>query len=59
MTGQELVDRLARESTKRGELCHDGNIIRLLTSLTRQELSQLVTFGNVVGWHNEAIKDGD
>jgi hypothetical protein len=56
ISGNKLIDILCDELKRGNQLPHDNNIVELLSTMTAQELSQAVTFGNVVRWHNDTIE---
>jgi hypothetical protein len=53
VSGNELIDILCAELKRGDQLTYDANIVGLLSTMTAQELSQAITFGNVVSWHNQ------
>ena len=55
VTGATVVFALVKRLSDEGKLCHDGNIVNLLRSLSRTELNQLCSFGDVIEWRNERI----
>ena len=56
--GKVLVDILCNRLTDMNRLATDGNIVQLLQSMSRVELNQAVSLGDVAEWHNERVKKG-
>ncbi len=57
MTGKELSEKLCERLDDLNVLPYDHNLYKLLKSLTKAELSQLVNLGDVVEWHNDRIDE--
>ena len=56
LNGEQLINALCKRLEFNGTLLYDHNIRRLLSTLTRHELTQLITFGDVDTWKREFIK---
>ncbi len=57
MNGNELSEKLLERLDDLKVLPYDHNLYKLLTSLTKAELSQLVNLGDVTEWHNDRIDE--
>ena len=55
MNGQELIDIICQRLRDKGNLLTDSNIIMLLRQISKQELNQALSFGDVTKWHNERV----
>jgi hypothetical protein len=51
--GKEIVDVLAAKLDFDNIRCYDSNIVRLLSSLDKYELNELITFGTLAKWERE------
>ena len=52
-TGKDMIDAIVRRLQDEDIKCYDSNIVAKLGSLTKYELSQLTTFGEVDKWLSE------
>ena len=55
--GKKLIDGLCERLRDERKLCTDRQIMRLLRSLDRDEVNQLVTFGTVDKWKRDKIAE--
>ena len=53
--GKVLVDILCNRLVDLNRLATDGNIVSLLRGMSRVELNQAVSLGDVTEWHNNRI----
>lgn len=53
ITGKQLVDAVAKRLEDKNILQYDSYIVAQINRLTPQELSQIVSFGDVTQWRNE------
>jgi hypothetical protein len=52
-TGKDMIDAIVRRLQDEDIKCYDSNIVAKLASLTKYELSQLTTFGEIDSWLSE------
>ena len=57
VSGTDLIKILVTRLKDKGQSYKDYNIVHSLRSLTSTQLNQIVTFGDVLDWHNERIKE--
>ncbi len=50
INGEQLIDALCQKLKDDKKLCTDSQILILLRSLNRYEISQLITFGTIDKW---------
>lgn len=53
--GNTVIDAIARRLDFENVRTHDSAIVNKLRSLTQQEFNQIVIFGDVTAWRNEAL----
>jgi len=53
--GEYLIGRIVKRLDEDDIRAHDSNIISKLRSMDKRELWQLLTFGDVVKWHNDKV----
>jgi len=53
--GKYLIERIVKRLDEDDIRAHDSNIISKLRSMDKRELWQLLTFGDVVKWHNDRV----
>jgi hypothetical protein len=52
-TGKDMIDAIVRRLQDEDIKCYDSQIVAILASLNKYELSQLTTFGEVDSWLSE------
>ena len=55
MNGKKLIKAIDDRLESTGKLSTESNIILEIMKLTKAELNQLLSFGNVISWHNEGV----
>lgn len=53
--GEYLIKRIVKRLDENNIRAHDSNIIHRLRSMNKRELWDLLTFGDVVKWHNDRV----
>jgi len=56
ITGKQLIKIICDRLIDEDILCHDGDIVNKLRTMTNTELNQAILLGDVVLWHNERIE---
>ncbi len=52
-TGKDVIERICSRLTYKDIRCYDSSIVQELRELNSDQLLQLVTLGNAVGWDND------
>ena len=55
INGLDLIELLCKRLKREGSTLHDYQILNKLRELSYTELREIITFGNVIKWHNEEI----
>jgi hypothetical protein len=54
--GEWVIEKICERLKFEAGLCHDENIIRVLSNMDKYQVSQLVNLGYVVDWQNEKVR---
>ncbi len=57
--GKDFIEVIAKRLDRENVRCYDSAIVNKIRELTAAQLLEIVTFGNVVKWHNESINSGE
>ena len=52
-TGREVIEAVVRRLNDKDIRCYDSAIVAVIADLNRQQLSELITFGDLTKWINE------
>lgn len=56
ITGNDLIQCVAQKLKEENVLCYDTAIVHKIRTLTKGQLNQIVSFGDVTEWHNERVE---
>ena len=56
INGRRFIEIICQKLEDEGQLLYDSNIVMKINILTDRELNQIISFGDVVDWHNDRVK---